>query len=270
MAKKKHKPKPPPAPPLCAVDHTLYLLGFLLGAACILTPIILLFVVRNRVAYAEPHVITYSNRISVYFGIPLGILGICLLSSVYSDYRRRSPLWGSTQIYYHYTQTPRLRDNGPWKWRSEKEIEVIRKSRRRSLFWSVLALLLCLLLAAMSVCGRTCLLDDGSASVYSVWNNETAFWRSTEIRSAEIRPVSNSRPAGLHLELLLRTEDGKRLTFSFPISPDRDDTFCELLTLRERYGERWQSEDWDRLAEYLAGHSYPDSTRQLLYALFHG
>lgn len=270
MAKKKHKPKPPPAPPLCAVDHTLYLLGFLLGAAGFLTPWILVLVIRRRVACSVPHVIGYASRASVYLGVPLGIWGITIICIVCSFYRRRVPLWGNPHIYYRHTQTPWLRDNGPWQWRSQKELAYFRKSRRLYFILTAAALSLCLFFASMSVCGRTCLLDDGSASVYSVWNNETASWRSTEIRSAEIRPVSTSRPAGLHLELLLRTEDGKRLTFSFPISPDRDDTFRELLTLRERYGERWQSEDWDRLAEYLADHSYPDSTRQLLYALFHG
>lgn len=189
-------------PPLSFADKLIYwFLFIILSAATVALPV-LIFDLRDKIAYSDPYVVAAIGDDLAVLRIILPGITVFLIwfIPVAQCYQDRKPIFGLRNFKYGPPAWPKeyplLMKNKPFVWESQ-----VSKQRRKRIATIVLALLLVSLLQfPLSLCGRDCLRQDGSIVRYNLFNSETHNYPSGQIK--EVR-----------LETYWRSRKGKRLKF---------------------------------------------------------
>lgn len=221
--KRKKKTSVRRVPPLSGLDKWLYAVLGILAVAIVLCPIFAMLLFSNRIAYADPTVITSAARWVAAVGVLLPmLLSGSILSALWTmGYTLKQPILGRKQTIYGaaggYAEVYPLLGK---KSRRPKPLTIPQKRERYMAAGMITAVIvLSLLGSAMAVFARSDLHRDLSVSVYNSFNAETQRYELEDVDTVTLcidryRSSRTSYKYRNSLEVSFRMKNGRRFTFN--------------------------------------------------------
>ena len=181
-------------------------------------PLVLFFLLGDRVALSDPEVIASWERASCLWSIPLIIYWSCSLLTLFL------PLIDTNTKHQYY----------------ERPCYGIAAAKRRrkihALLWSI-GFVVLVLLSLLSLSGRECLTKDGKLQRYDMFNQLVDEYTADDVIGIQLKTVKNSgrHQRGYTYSIKLCTENDE---FYFKVGSfflDEHSTLQALLAIRERY-----------------------------------
>lgn len=280
MAKKskKVKKRPHPMPKLGFADQCVYWTAMILTGGGSLAVMVLWIILSDRVAFADDRVVAaIGGRGQLnWFWLFLWLF-LAFLIILAGPWQHRFPIFGRKDIKYGppaYPWTyPLLMKNKPRHWVSPRVQANTKKARRIAIAAAALTLAFSLAMFPRSLYGRSVLLRDGTVTVYSPGNQETAHYKFSEITAVELDTHYHRRrkscSGNWYVSMVVRFSDGT--DFSFPsgsFSGDWEQTLRTMLEMKARYGGLVTIAGTEDLPELVYHQELTPEAEALLYELF--
>lgn len=260
-----------PTPPLSKLDQCLYFLGVALWFAMLFVLAIFGDNVSKWIALSDSGVLAYTKNSSDLLSIPLFmyllISGITLFCAGYFGGK---PIFGNKKINYneYRWETVRpllgpLRAKTPPKTRKQEP----NLAHLIALIWLVL-LIPGLLLAPLSLSGRTCIREDGSIVQYTCLNHPVREYEVEDIAELTVSSSYYSRRNIYQLEY--ETKDGRSYVFRYNgFRGTLEENLISMIGLKEMIPPvQIQIEEEVDLKDIIREKALSEEEAALLYELF--
>lgn len=289
-SKRKNKQKKR-MPPLSLLDQTIYIILILLSIVLDIGILLLMFFLRNRVAFSVPGVLAAGERASLLWSvIPAIVLFLIAFIRVEYLYTDRRPIFGKRGIKYGPPQYPAvypifMKDKPP-VWVSEAQ----KRNRRFGAVALLILIVVSILPFPLSLYGRDSLQADGSIVEYSMFGWETERHEREDIVEVEfsllednsfrtynrswIRYLCNLKPETYTVCVTITTDDGERFVFrsgDFQAwgKGERTSWLVDMLHLKALFPpEIVTYADTDKLSYAASDYDLSEQETERLYALF--
>ena len=247
MAKKHKKIQRPEAPPLSRTDKAIYAGLYLLLIASIPLLILLVNLIREKIAYQDVETIAFRGRLSYLWVIPFFLhlfLGCMFPLTVANEERR--PILGNKTICYG--ERPWKSDLYPMFGPQHKKVDLpqyAKRMRRIFRFLWFAGIFLIVLTMAFCLCRRNTLRSDQTIAVYDTYNRQTDVISIPDDCTALTIQAERYTSGKVKLprwcyRITLFTEDGSNYDFT---SDDFREDYAEILKTMLQIKASFSSED---------------------------
>lgn len=265
-------------PKLGFADLCLYWLGMLLtGGGCVAV-LIVPFLLRDKIAFADERVVAVSagrgghNFIFLFFW-----LFFVLLAIAGGPYQKRLPIFGRRDIKYGPPAYPRiyplLMKDKPRFWVSPRVQANQRTLRIALTVFALVTLLFSLAMFPRSLYGREVLYRDGTVAVYSPNNEETEYYKFSDVTSVELDTYYHrhrrSFDGDWYTRMSVHFDNGRSFHFSsHEFSGSWTQTLEAMTDLKRRYGDLVTISGAERLSDLVYDRDLTAAEADMLYTLF--
>ena len=208
------------APPLSALDKTVYFLLVLLCAAVVMGLGVGIIMIHRTIAYADETVIAVETRGTILWAIPFCFGVLCATTIPIAEaWSNKQPLFGKRGIRYG---SPEWKEVYPLFMKNKSFQRPIRPSERRYRRFAarvtVAMLAVTFLLVPLSLFGRNSLHEDMSTTVRNVFDEEIRRYDGDDIHSVTYRIVMATKGSNRKIVVTIRMSDGR----SYQYTPSLD------------------------------------------------
>lgn len=232
MKRKQNKKRRTSRPKLTKLDNAIYLSLIVLSTALMFVLIVLLLLLRDRLAHSVEGTIGVAEEYSLLLALPLLVfLFLSAFIFFFSKKIEKIPIFGSKKIKYAYGEEPIFARNRQAKTSRRKH-----RTRVGAMVWCV-ALTLLVLIAFPCVFTRTTMTDDLHLHHYNAFNvHEEYVLESKDAATFKIFYVSGRGAHYWTFSVVLQTDED-RYEFRYNNFSGAPDEVLELLlTLKDRVG----------------------------------
>ena len=276
---RKAKKKTYMMPRLSVVDLIIYWILFLLMAFLWMSMVVGPLLLRRQISFADEMVVAVEERASyLWMIIPFFAIFIITFILWVTAYVSRQPIFGLRNFKYGPPAWPKVypvfMKNKPYVWVSQNE----KRSQKHKAYILAIVLLVSMIPLPLSICGRECLMADGSVRRYNSFNRIVDEHPAEQIENVVIAAdlYSTGKYSSYHwgVDMTLTTSNGQEYYFdhrSFHNSSEKENAFwlSEMLKLKSQY---WNSvisyEDIQHIDKVIYDRHLTEQEAQMLYQLF--
>lgn len=274
---KKNNPK---RPPLSALDACIYWLVLILTLVGSVVVLFCFGAIQKLIAFSDPTVIADVEQANFLFVMPLLFFIDCsAIVFLMRRYSNKTPIFGNAKVTYG--QYPWDTNCYPLFDKRRKTVETApseKKRRRKKLVLWLIAFLIVLMMAPLSLFGRECLHSDGRISSYNIVNQvgdktyTTQDYHRLTLRTEHV--TGYRRRSYWKYEMEIEMTDGKTSWFSnqafeSPRPGDQDTCLMAMTQIKQLFSPDSitivGAEDTDKVADDLGMNEAQALELQILF-----